>query len=200
MGFKLGKNKVRKTLDYKYFPKNLVELRKIIYEKYIKFFNLGGIATKTIELNLNDIDVSKIEDFGWLFGDEAGDVEILDISEPPLIKEKNKVDVYNFDTSSVTIMTGMFDNCHKLKEIIGLEDLNVSNVKDMKRMFSYCEKLQQIDISKWNINNITNVDRMFMFCKNLKEIIGINKFENMKYTKGMFFDCDKLYKPDWYEE
>ena len=30
MGFKLGKNKVRKTPDYKYFPKNLQELRNAI--------------------------------------------------------------------------------------------------------------------------------------------------------------------------
>ena len=186
MGFKLGKNKVRKTLDYKYFPKNLVELRKIINERYMKFFNLGGIATETIELNLNDIDVSQVEDFGWLFGDEAKNVEILDISQ--------------WDTSNVVNMTGMFDDCRKLKEIIGLENLNVSSVRYITRMFGHCEKLENIDISNWKFKfNCSGID-MFIGCENLKEIIGIDKFENMKNNEGMFRGCNKLDKPDWYEE
>ena len=183
MGFKLGKNKVRKTSDYKYFPNDTEELEKIIYRKYIKFFNLGGIATKTIELDLNDINISEINDLSYLFGSIAKQVEILDISE--------------WDTSKVVNMIGMFDDCDKLKEIKGLENLDVSNVKYMTRMFKECTKLESIDISHWELHKNCKCLDMFMGCENLKEIKGIDILKDTK-NNGMFFDCNKLKKPEWY--
>ena len=45
------------------------------------------------------------------------------------------LDFSNFDTSNVTDMSFMFNNCHKLKEIKGINKFNTNKVKDMSGMF-----------------------------------------------------------------
>ena len=49
--------------------------------------------------------------------------------------ELEYLDLSNFDTSYVINMQGMFRDCIKLREIIGLKNFNTNEVENMSRMF-----------------------------------------------------------------
>ena len=102
--------KKRKTTGNKYFPKTKDELKEII-EKRIK--DEGN------EVDLNDIDVSKITDMSELF-------ERTDFNG----------DISNWDVSNVKNMSYMFWGCKKFNQDISNWD--VSNVSNREQIFGYC--------------------------------------------------------------
>ena len=55
-----------------------------------------------------------------------------------------KIDISDWDTSSVTNMKAMFAWCQKLQSLDDLETLDTSNVKNMSGMFQGCMGLSQI--------------------------------------------------------
>lgn len=202
MGFKLGKNKVRKTIDYKYFPKNHNELKNIIREHIDNGVN-----------DFNDIDVSNIEVFWNAF--EYCVFEEINVSKWDLTKAKElsgmfygcsnlkKIDVSNWDVSGVENMAFMFDGCSELKSI-DVKNWNTKNLKVTKYMFYKCEKLQQIDISNWDVSNIINMDKMFAFCKNLLNVGNIDnfdsKFKSSRIQISKMFNNTHITPPDWYSD
>ena len=126
---------IKKSNQYKYFPKTREELKEII-EKRIK--DEGN------EVDLNDIDVSKITDMSELF-------ERTDFNG----------DISNWDVSNVKNMSYMFWGCKKFNQDIS--SWNVSNVKKMRNMFFGCKLFNQ-DISNWNVSDVINMDYMFFDC------------------------------------
>ena len=56
------------------------------------------------------------------------------------------LDLSNFNTSNVTDMSFMFNECHKLKEIKGIDKFNTNKVTDMKAMFQCCYELEHLDL------------------------------------------------------
>ena len=44
----------------------------------------------------------------------------------------------NFNTFNITDMAGMFNECHKLKQIKGINNFNTSKISKMNSMFQYC--------------------------------------------------------------
>ena len=71
-------------------------------------------------------------------------------------------------------MSYMFNKCHKLKQIIGINKLITTNVINMESMFSECNELEYINLSNFNTINVKNMRGMFNKCHKLKQIIGIN--------------------------
>ena len=104
--------KKSKTINYKYFPKTKKELKDIIEQRIKKEGN---------EVDLNDIDVSKITDMSYLF---EGNTNF-------------NGDISNWDVSNVKDMSNMFDRCKKFNQDISNWD--VSNVKDLQDIFKYCD-------------------------------------------------------------
>ena len=104
----------------------------------------------------------------------------------------NNLDL-NFDTSNVTDMAFMFNNCNELKEIKGINKFNTSKVTNMSGMFQECHKLKNLDIN-FDCSNTTDMECMFNECYELKEIKGINKFNTCKVEnlRQMFQDCGSL--------
>ena len=102
--------KKNKNTDYKYFPQTKEELKEII-GKRIKD---GGN-----EVDLNNIDVSKITDMSELFAetDFNGDIS-------------------KWNVSNVKNMYGMFYECESFNQDISTWD--VSNVKDYIYAFDSC--------------------------------------------------------------
>ena len=45
-------------------------------------------------------------------------------------------------------MSGMFNLCHKLREIKGINNFNTINVNNMKVMFQECNELEYLNLSK----------------------------------------------------
>ena len=128
--------KKNKVAGYKYFPKTKEELKDIITKR---------IKAEGKEVDLNDIDTSKITDMSELFLH-------LDFNG----------DISNWDVSNVTDMSGMFFMCSKFDQDISSWD--VSNVTNMYSMFHGCESFNQ-DISSWDVSNVTNVESIFKRCQ-----------------------------------
>ena len=102
--------KKNKSTNYKYFTETKEELQDIILKR---------IKEEGNEVDLNDIDVSKITDMSSLF------------------KGTNfKGNISNWDVSNVTNMKWMFWGCSKFNQDIS--NWNVSKVKNMNKMFLAC--------------------------------------------------------------
>ena len=91
-----------------------------------------------------------------------------------------------FDTSNVTSMSYMFNTCGKLTTI---PELDTSNVTTMQGMLQDCRNLTtvpELDTSK-----VTNMYYMFYYCTNLTTVPA---FDTSKVTNmgGMFYHCTKL--------
>ena len=59
-------------------------------------------------------------------------------------------------------MDYMLNNCHKLKEIKGINKLNTSNVTNMRTMFQGCNQLISLDLSNFNTLKVTDMSGMFI--------------------------------------
>ena len=71
-------------------------------------------------------------------------------------------------------MGWMFNKCHKLKEIKGINQFITNNVTNMTTMFQGCNEIEYLDLSNFNTSNVTDMECMFNKCHKLKEIKGIN--------------------------
>ena len=126
---------IKKGNNYKYFPKTKEELKDIIKQR---------IKDEGNEVNLNDIDVSKITDMSYLF-------EYTNFNG----------DISEWDVSNVTDMSDMFYWCESFNQDISSWD--VSNVKDMSFMFRGCKSFNQ-DISGWDVSNVNFTKNTFRNC------------------------------------
>ena len=79
-------------------------------------------------------------------------------------------------------MSNMFFNCHKLKEIKGIDKFKTPIVFYMNSMFYNCNELEYLDLSNFDTSMTYDMPYMFNKCFKLKEIKGINKFVTNKVT------------------
>ena len=126
----------KQSNSYKYFPKTKKDLKDIIFKR---------IEAEGNEVDLNDIDVSKITNMTSLF---EGTNFNGNISQ--------------WDVSNVTNMYAMFYNCKTFNQDISSWD--VSNVTDMIYMFYRCEAFNQ-DISSWDVSKVKYFNDIFYKCK-----------------------------------
>ena len=103
-----------------------------------------------------------------------------------------ELDLSKFNTSKVTDMYAMFYGCNNLNSL-DLSSFNTSAVTDMMRMFDGCEKLTSIDVSHFNTSNVTNMMDMFYGCSSLKSI-NVSNFDTSNVTNmsWMFESCYSL--------
>ena len=87
-------------------------------------------------------------------------------------------------------MKAMFGGCHSLHELKGLSKFNTSNVTSMKQMFQECKQLKYLDLSKFDSSNLLNMRYMFYGCTNLK-YLNISNFYMNDITTKMFSLIDK---------
>ena len=92
----------------------------------------------------------------------------------------------NLDTSSVTDMQTMFQDCTNLKTI---PLLNTSNVTNMNNMFRNCTNLQTIP--ELDTSKVTNTVSMFRDCTNLITIPLLDT-SNVTSMNNMFWNCTNL--------
>jgi len=97
------------------------------------------------------------------------------------------IDLSNFNTSKVIDMGFMFNNCHKLKEIKGINKFNTNQVTNMTTMFQECNELEYLDLSNFNTSNVIDMRWMFFNCYKLKYLNLLNFSLNNKCpTTNMF--------------
>lgn len=108
------------------------------------------------DADLNDIDVSKIDNMNYLFN-EAGVYEDI-----------RNIDVSDWNVSKVREMCETFANCPKFD--CDLSNWDVSNVTDMNGMFTDCKTFRGKGLDKWNVKNVRYMEDMFNGCDSLKNI------------------------------
>ena len=80
--------------------------------------------------------------------------------------------------------------CEALKQIEGLEYLNISEVKDMSYMFYDCKALTSLDLKNFNTKNVTDMNSMFAKCGALTSLDLMNfNTQNVTDMSSMFDDC-----------
>jgi len=109
-----------------------------------------------------------------------------------LEKVKQIIGLETWDVSNVTDMSSMFCDCTNLTEL-NISNWDVSNVTDMSSMFNGCSSLTELDISNWDVSNVTNMGFMFSCCQNLTEL-NISNWDvsNVTNMNGMFNVCENL--------
>ena len=102
--------------------------------------------------------------------------------------ELEYIDLSSFDTSNVTNMSWMFNQCNKLKEIKGINKFNTNKVSDMNTMFQACYELEYLDLSNFDTINVNNMSWMFNQCNNLKYLNLLNFTINCKIDNMLIFN------------
>lgn len=96
------------------------------------------------------------------------------------------------DTSNMTSMYNMFENCSKLTSL-DVSNFNTSKVTNMRSMFGWCSSLTSLDLSNFDTSSVTNMGSMFESCSKLTSLnlsnFDTSKVINMSY---MFYGCNKL--------
>lgn len=140
--------------QYKYFPKNLEELRELVRNR---------IRTEGKNCDLNDIDTSKITDMTALFSyvEFNGDVSKWDVSNVEKMNHMFSYARFNADISkwNVSNVKEMYEMFLFSKFNGDISNWDVSNVENMAGMFEGSEFNQ--DISNWNVSNVKNKSNMF---------------------------------------
>ena len=67
-----------------------------------------------------------------------------------LCSEIEYLDLSNFNTENATDMSGMFNQCTKLKEIKGINKFITNKVNNMECMFNLCSEIEYLDLSNFN--------------------------------------------------
>ena len=115
----------------------------------------------------------------------------MDVS---ILFELEYLDLSNFKTSNVTDMSYMFNECHKLKEIKGINTLKTIKVTNMKGMFQSCSELERLDLSNFNTSNVTAMSYMFKDCNKILYLNLSNFSTNCKKEEMLSFthNCEFL--------
>ena len=106
------------------------------------------------------------------------------------------IDLSKFDSSKVTNMLKIFQDCTSLTSI-NLKNLNTSIVEDMRDLFVNCKNLKSIDVSDFNTKSVTKMSSMFYGCSSLTSL-DLSNFDTSKtiLMNAMFQGCDSLLSLD----
>ena len=200
---------------YQIAPSQITATPDYVYEK--EFYGKNGTETGTLTANVSNS-----------FADTNAEIynkiqQAYNNMTPRVLTDTDKTIDKNIyfiptnsngtillDTSAVTNMYVMFENCSNLTEI---PQLDTSNVTDMRNTFAYCSNLTTIpllDTSKvttmystflactnlttiplLNTSNVTNMREMFNNCRSLTTIPLLDT-SNVTNMIGMFAECSSL--------
>lgn len=156
-----------------------------------------GMSEVTLNVNTPKLDMTKTR---LVYIDGDIDLRMLDMSNVTSLNEFARamddsftsVDIRGWDTSKVTDMQLFFGGCGGLREIKGIEDIDVSNVTKMNNALSYTN-IPTFDLTKWNTAKVTNLKEMFIGCANTKSI-NLSGWDVSKVTtvNGIFKKCRAL--------
>lgn len=87
----------------------------------------------------------------------------------------------------------LFAGLNHHKKIVGLANLDTTNVTNMAKMFADCDSLTSLDFNSFNTANVTDMSHMFEKNDVLKSL-NLSNFDTTKVTNmwQMFIDCISL--------
>lgn len=157
------------------------------------FFGKNGLETGTLSENVSNS-----------FADSNAEIyaiikQAYNNMEPRVLTDDNKTIDKNIqiiptnskgqvllDTSGVTNMTSIFDDCSNLKEV---PLLDTSKAVDTSCMFRRCSSLKEVPLL--DTSNVTDMGSMFAYCTSLKEAPALNTSKVTTFN-SMFCQCTSL--------
>lgn len=112
--------------------------------------NFGEITYDSDEYEV----MSTVEEFTWLkyIGTSTKPIQPIGLKDYTYMfrsrQDLETLDLSHWDMSEVIIINAMFIGCENLKEIIGIEDWNLSKIEEKIHVFRYCFNL--ISLPKWH--------------------------------------------------
>ncbi len=133
----------------------------------------SGLGAETLE-GLKYLNTSKTTNMAWMFSSCTF----------------SRLDLSTFDTSSVTDMDNMFEDCQSLEEL-DLSGFDTSNVQNMGRMFFMCYALKELDLSGFETPGLLSADMMFYDCGVVS--LDLSGFGSSEFSASRMFDgCTDL--------
>ena len=103
-----------------------------------------------------------------------------------------RMDLAGLDTSRVTDMSRLFDDCGSLAAL-DTSGWDTSAVRDMRRMFWGCRSLAALDTSAWDTSQVTDMGRAFERCSSLAALDTSGwDTSRVRSLRGMFCGCSSL--------
>lgn len=177
--------------------KELVVIEKDIQYIYEKLKpNILSFRGSTLDkINTKIIDSSSIKDMSYMFA-EMKNIEKLDLSEFDTSNATimsamfynstfKNLNLSTFKTSLVTMTNSMFQGCRSLTDLT-ISNLDTSNVTNMSYMFAFCSSLKELDLSNFDFSSVTSLANMFLEANGIIEIKGILDIPNVTSTADMF--------------
>lgn len=158
--------------------KSKQQLQDIIYDR---------LGENPEELDLNDLDVSSINDFSDIFSSYL-------FSE---LRKTKRIHIEEWNTENATDMTDMFQMCINLEEV-DVSNFDVSDVVTMDYMFRKCKSLKELDLTHWKVNRVRDMEKMFYDCESLETIGDVSGWrpESLKIFNNAFNGCKVLKNVD----
>ena len=178
------------SLTYNIAPTQLSATPDYVYKK--EFYGKNGVEVGTLGTPDNSfMDVNAEIAYKIQNAYENMEPRVLTDSDKTINKNIYFIPVKKdgtvlLDTSSVTNMENMFNDCTNLTEI---PQLDTSNVTSMQSMFNGCTNLTTIPLL--DTSSVVNMNYMFRGCTNLTNIpqLDTSSVTNMEF---MFFACTNL--------
>ena len=189
-----------------------VDLSTFNTEKVTTMYAMFDYCTRIENINMSSFNTKEVTNMSAMFYN-CGQLKQLDVNNFNTenvttmasmfanCSNLEKLDISNWKTANVEDMSWMFagedygnpPNTMNIKQIIGIENLDVSNVKTMDRMFRHCHELTSLDLHKWNVSNVEIMRQMFNSCTSLSKL-NIENWNmcNVTNTQYMFNNCYKL--------
>ena len=115
------------------------------------------------------------------------------------------LDFTNANKTKVSNLWGTFSKVNALKELKGLDKLDVSECGDFQGLLNYA-KCEEIDITSWDFVSATRIAPVFYSCQKLKSFIGnktiedviqndIKAFTNAKVNITIGIDAGSIERP-----
>ena len=147
------------------------------YDKSVK--SLTFYYDEKGELGDGEYEMNDDQEPGWITEHKADIVRVVfDVS---------------FASARPTSCNSWFMECEKLEAIDGIENLNTSMVTDMWHMFDNCKSLTSLDLKTFDTHNVLGMSYMFFGCNNLT-YLNVSSFDtsNVNDMMWMFSGCWKL--------
>ena len=153
-------------------------------------------------IGLDTWNLESVEDISECFAFNRS-LEYIDIStwHLPKATEVSQLFVFSEGLKTVNVcnvtespdiddLFGMFNGCHQLEYIYGLDTWNMEQVKDISEMFYNCVRLKNLDdIKNWNTSNVTEFYSVFINCYSIGTIDVSNwdfsSADDVSYMFGM---------------
>ena len=165
----------------------LEELIKRMYKTEKTVEEQGGkIKDGMVSLSvMENFASSQFANFTYLYYEEFGEIKSMLFNDG----DASVIQIYSYVISGKPLSYRCWDRTQKVE----FKNFDTSSMTNMSHMFQYCKYLTQLDLSKFNTASVTNMAYMFDNCPGLKSLdISSIDASSVDSTLFMFYDCTSL--------